>query len=68
IQWKTNGQNRLLLTPKEELRAILNMSTDIADALALTCIELWTGDDPIINVSRNREDNAMRRRYARMMG
>ena len=68
IQWKTNGQNRLLLTPKEELRTILNMSTDIADALALTCIELWTGDDPIINVSRNREDNAMRRRYARMMG
>lgn len=68
INWKTNGQGRLLLTPKEELRVALNMSTDIADAAALTCLEWFTGDDPIINVSRNREDNAMRRRYARMMG
>lgn len=50
IQWIMNSQRRLLLTPKDELRTILNMSTDIADAAALTCVELSAIDDPTINV------------------
>lgn len=68
VGWKHNSQGRLLITPKDELRAVLNMSTDIMDAAMLTCVDRYMGDEPIINVSRNREDNAMRRRYARMMG
>ena len=67
IQWKTNGQGRLLLTPKEELRVSLNMSTDIADALALTYLDLWDGDEPEINTTVLR-DKVRARRYARMMG
>lgn len=46
IGWKHNSQGRLLLTPKEELRAVLRMSTDIADAAALTCLQRYTGDEP----------------------
>ena len=45
-----NSQRRLLLTPKDELRTILNMSTDIADAAALTCVGLSAIDDPTMNV------------------
>lgn len=52
IQWRMNNQRRLLLTPKEELRTILNMSTDIADAAALTCVELSAIDNPIMVADR----------------
>lgn len=48
IGWFRNNQNRLLLTKKEELREVLKMSTDVADALALTCLDIWTGDDPVM--------------------
>ena len=54
IGWKHDRSGRLILTPKEELRAVLKMSTDIADAFALTCLERWTGDDPrMVNVSKS---------------
>ena len=56
IQWKTNGQGRLLLTPKDELRVALNMSTDIADAAALSCVELTNIDDPVIKTAGNDMD------------
>lgn len=46
ITWHHNNQGRLLLTKKEELREVLKQSTDVADALALTCLDLWKGDDP----------------------
>ena len=52
IQWRMNNQRRLLLTPKEELRTILNMSTDIADAAALTCVELSAIDNPLMVADR----------------
>ena len=66
LSWKKNNQGRLLITPKEELRLALNMSTDILDALGLTCLEKWE-DAPAIatGVQRNVEKA---RRYARMMG
>ena len=66
LSWKKNNQGRLLITPKEELRLALNMSTDILDALGLTCLEKWE-DAPAIatSVQRNVEKA---RRYARMMG
>lgn len=46
IGWKHNSQGRLLLTSKEELREVLRMSTDIADAAALTCLDRYLGDNP----------------------
>lgn len=56
IGWLHNNQNRLLITKKEELREALRMSTDIADALALTCLDRYTGDEPIIKSSDMDED------------
>lgn len=49
IRWLTDNKGRLLITPKEELRELLHMSTDIADAAALTYLDLWTGDDPVMS-------------------
>lgn len=65
IGWLYNNQGRLLLTPKEELREALKMSTDVADALALTCLDLWHGDDPVMKthnrsaVSKSEEAEIM---------
>lgn len=67
IGWLQNNQNRLLLTKKEDLREALKMSTDIADAGALTCLDRYTGDDPVI-VQHSLTDKATVQRYARMMG
>lgn len=58
INWKTNGQGRLLLTPKDELRAVLNMSTDIADAAALSCLELSAIDDPAMSMESVQDMSA----------
>ena len=67
ITWLHNNQGRLLLTKKEELREVLKMSPDIADALALTCLDRYLGDDPQMN--RNRSTNKERReQFASMMG
>ena len=46
VGWKHNSQGRLLITPKDELRAVLNMSTDIMDAAMLTCVDRYMGDEP----------------------
>lgn len=51
IGWRHNSQGRLLLTPKEELREVLRMSTDIADAAALTCLDRYLGDNPKMHTS-----------------
>lgn len=67
IGWLHNNQGRLLLTKKEDLRAALKMSTDIADALALTCLNKYTLDDPVMKA--NRESNQARiQRFRRLMG
>ena len=68
ISWMHNNQNRLLLTKKEELREALKMSTDIADALALTCLDRYTDDDPAMTSSSNDGRRRQQLRYARMMG
>lgn len=67
IGWRRNSQNRLLLTKKEDLRELIGRSPDIADAFALTCTDLYTGDDPKINNAILR-DKAQLRRFSRMMG
>ena len=51
----------------EELRAALKMSPDIADALALTCLDRYEKDDPAMQ-SRQKIDKDRIRRYARLMG
>jgi len=67
IGWLHNNQGRLLLTKKDDLRAALKMSTDIADALALTCLNKYTLDDPVMKA--NRESNQARiQRFRHLMG
>ena len=66
ITWLHNNQNRLLLCKKEELRAALKMSPDIADALALTCLDRYTLDDPTV-VTAQKTDKAKQRKYASYM-
>ena len=66
ITWLHNNQTRLLLTKKEELRAALKMSPDIADALALTCLDRYTLDDPTV-VTAQKTDKAKQRKYASYM-
>lgn len=67
ITWLRNNQGRLLLCKKEELREALKMSTDISDALALTCLTKYTADDPVMKA--NIESNSEKiRRFKRLMG
>lgn len=67
MTWLHNNQGRLLIVKKEELRAALKMSPDIADALALTTLDRYTADDPAIQNSVHN-NLAQRRKWARMMG
>ena len=70
ITWHHDPQGRLLLVKKEELRAALKMSPDVADAFALTCLERYHGDDPKINTAAARvarEVKKKRAQYAYMM-
>ena len=46
LSWRKDKQGRLLVTPKEDLRVLLKMSTDILDAGALSCLDLTNIDDP----------------------
>ena len=67
ITWLHNNQGRLLLVKKEELRAALKMSPDIADALALTCLDRYELDEPEMK-SAERLDKDRIRRNQRLMG
>lgn len=69
ISWFKDKQGRLLITPKEDLRAALKRSTDIADAAALTCLDRWQADDPVIQTrDTSLADRQRLRRYSLMMG
>ena len=64
--WDRMPNGRFILTKKEVLRQILGGSPDIADALALTCVDRWYGDDPAMNsssgnngLSRDEEEEIM---------
>ena len=52
--WHRDRQGRLLIIDKDEWRKLIGMSPDIGDAAALTCIERWTGDDPVMSAGRAR--------------
>lgn len=67
MTWLHNNQGRLLIVKKEELRAALKMSPDIADALALTCLAKYTADDPAMRPN-TQQDRAKIRQYLRAMG
>jgi hypothetical protein len=56
LSWRKDRQGRLLVTPKDDLRVLLKMSTDILDAAALTCVELSNIDDPVIKTAGNDMD------------
>jgi hypothetical protein len=49
--WDRMPNGKFILAKKDLLRQLLGGSPDIADALALTCIDRWLGDDPAMNVS-----------------
>lgn len=66
IGWWRNNQGRLLLTKKEDLRAALKMSPDIADALALTCLRKYELDDPQMQ-QHTEQDRAKIRQWARTL-
>lgn len=67
MTWLHNNQGRLLIVKKEELRAALKMSPDIADALALTCLDRYENDDPAMQ-SHQKVDKDRIRRGMRLMG
>lgn len=50
--WERMPNGKFILCKKDELRQILGASPDIADALALTCVNKWNGDDPVMNSNR----------------
>ena len=50
--WERTPQGRLIITKKEKLREVLGMSPDVADALALTCLNKYTLDDPVMTQDR----------------
>ena len=56
LSWRKDRQGRLLVTPKDDLRVLLKMSTDILDAAALSCVELTNIDDPVIRTAGNDMD------------
>ena len=56
LSWRKDRQGRLLVTPKDDLRVLLKMSTDILDAAALSCVELTNIDDPVIKDGGNDMD------------
>ena len=56
LSWRKDRQGRLLVTPKDDLRVLLKMSTDILDAAALSCVELTNIDDPVIKTAGNDMD------------
>lgn len=49
--WLRDKSGRLLLVPKEDLRAALKMSPDIGDAGALTFVNRYAGNEP--NMAQN---------------
>jgi hypothetical protein len=42
-----------MIVKKAELKEVLKRSPDTADAAALTCLERFTGDDPLMVADRN---------------
>lgn len=66
IAWLKDKQGRLLITPKDELRAVLKRSTDIADAAALTCLERYTLDDPAMKTQAVKDRDRIRKNLALM--
>lgn len=66
ITWLRNNQGRLLLCKKDELREALKMSPDISDALALTCLTRYEGDNPEMNPMKRNAQQV--RKYASFMG
>ena len=60
----------MLIIDKDEWRKLIGMSPDIGDAAALTCIDRYAGDDPLMSVnamkpavSREEEEKIMSEDY-----
>lgn len=67
--WLRDKSGRLLLVPKEDLRAALKMSPDIGDAAALTYVDRPTADEPeIANGPAKTYDDKTNKYFASFMG
>ena len=66
ITWLRSHNGRLQLIDKDELRKLLKCSPDIADAAALTCLDRYEADDPVIVRPESNKERA--RKFAGMMG
>ena len=64
--WERTPNGKFILIKKDSLRQLLGSSPDIADALALTCLDKYTADDPAIS-SLQQLDKTKLRRYASFM-
>ena len=64
--WERMPNGKFILCKKDELRQLLGASPDIADALALTCLDRYTLDDPTV-VTAQKTDKAKQRKYASYM-
>lgn len=65
--WHRDNSGRLILVKKEELREALKMSPDIGDAGALTFVNRFKGDDPVM-AKMTVENMRKKARFAHMMG
>lgn len=52
MKWFKDNRDRLMIVKKAELKEVLKRSPDTADAAALTCLERFTGDDPLMVADR----------------
>ena len=63
--WRRDNQGRLLIIDKDEWRKLINMSTDIGDAAALTCIDRWESEPTMadhigtVGLTRAEEEEIM---------
>lgn len=65
--WERTPNGKFILVKKDTLRQLLGASPDVADALALTCLDRYTADDPVI-ARQNVNKREKVERYADMMG
>ena len=64
--WERTPNGKFILVKKDTLRQLLGSSPDIADALALTCVSRWQGDDPAMARPVRSRDKL--EEWASMMG
>ena len=66
-----SNNNRFLIQPKDEIRELIGCSPDLLDALALTCMDRTSLDDPGVKLGTaalSRQQEVYRDKALSMMG